>query len=177
LHPENLKLDNRIRCLKDLKDIGYQVGCGIMVGSPYQNMEHIANDMIFMKEFQPNMVGVGPFIPHKDTPFKDMPAGSYELTLFLLSLIRLMLPKVLLPATTALGTIKDGGREEGILSGANVVMPNLSPKLVRDKYMLYNNKLNTGTESAAHLDMLREKMKMIGYNVVVSRGDYKFEQK
>ena len=146
-----------------------------MVGSPYQTIENIANDMIFIKKFKPNMVGIGPFLPHKDTPFKDEQPGSYELTLFLLSLIRLMLPNVLLPATTALGTIKDGGREEGILAGANVVMPNLSPKDVRNKYMLYNNKLNTGTESASQLDALEEKMRRIGYDIVVDRGDYKEE--
>ena len=173
LHPEKLTLDNRMECLWNLKEIGYQVGCGIMVGSPYQTIENIANDMLFMKKFQPNMVGIGPFIPHKDTPFKDEKAGSYGLTLFLLSLVRLMLPNVLLPATTALGTIKEGGREEGILAGANVVMPNLSPKLVRNKYMLYNNKLNTGAESAQHIEKLRQTLNNIGYDIQISRGDYK----
>jgi biotin synthase len=173
LHPNNLTLNNRIRCLRDLKNIGYQVGCGIMVGSPYQTVECIANDMKFIEEFKPHMVGIGPFIPHKDTPFKDEKAGSYELTLFLLSLIRIMLPNVLLPSTTALGTIKEGGRQEGILAGANVVMPNLSPSCAKDNYTLYDNKLNTGTESAEHLNELKDRMKEIGYEIVVDRGDYK----
>ena len=173
IHPKNLTLENRMRCLNNLKDIGYQVGCGIMVGSPYQTVECIADDMIFMKEFRPHMVGIGPFIPHMDTPFRDEEVGSYELTLYLLSLIRIMLPNVLLPATTALGTIKKNGREEGILCGANVVMPNLSPSRIRDDYMLYNNKLNTGTESAENVDLLKRRMKSIGYDIVVSRGDFR----
>lgn len=173
LHPHNLSLENRIRCLKNLKEIGYQVGCGIMVGSPGQTVENLANDMLFIKELNPQMVGIGPFIPHKDTPFKDEMAGSYELTLFLLSLIRIMIPNVLLPATTALGTIKEGGRCEGILAGANVVMPNLSPEDVRDKYLLYNDKLHTGAENATKIEMLKDEFAEIGYEIVTSRGDYK----
>ena len=171
LHPRNLRLDNRLKCLENLKNIGYQVGCGIMVGSPYQTIECIANDMVFMQEFRPHMLGIGPFIPHVDTPFKNQASGSYELTLYLLSLIRIMIPGVLLPATTALGTIKENGREEGILCGANVVMPNLSPSRIREDYMLYNNKLNTGAESAEHLEILKEKMSKIGYDMDLSRGD------
>lgn len=173
LHPENMSLSNRKQCLYNLKEIGFQTGCGIMVGSPYQTAENIADDMLFMKELQPHMVGIGPFIPHKDTPFRDMPAGSFRLTLFLLSLIRIMLKNVLLPATTALGTINKNGREQGILSGANVVMPNLSPISVRKKYMLYDNKICTGEESAECKACLENRIKSIGYQLVTDRGDYK----
>lgn len=173
LHPPSLSLERRKECLYNLKDIGYQVGCGFMVGSPFQTAENIIEDLKFIKEFKPHMVGIGPFIPHKATPFRDYKQGSLELTLKLLSIIRLMLPNVLLPATTALGTIAENGRETGILSGANVVMPNLSPKSTREKYMLYNNKLNTGAESAESISLLKKQMENIGFNVAVSRGDYK----
>ncbi len=173
LHPENLKFEERMRCLRDLKDIGYQVGCGFMVGSPYQSAEYLAKDLKFIEEFSPHMCGIGPFITHKDTPFKDEESGSVELTVFLLSLIRLIKPKILLPATTALGTLDEKGREKGVLSGANVVMPNLSPVSVRKKYMLYDGKIATGQESAQCVAELRERMKEIGYEVVVSRGDAK----
>jgi len=172
LHPENLSSENRKRCLYDLKDIGYQVGTGFMVGSPYQTTENISDDLIFIKELEPHMVGIGPFIAHKDTPFKDMNNGSFELTLVLLSIIRLMLPNILLPATTSLATIDKKGREKGIMAGANVVMPNLSPMNVRNKYMLYDGKANTGDEAAESLLHLKESMKKIGYNVVVDRGDF-----
>lgn len=141
LHPQNLKLENRLQCLKFLREIGYQTGCGFMVGSPFQTPEDIVRDLRFIKEFRPHMVGIGPFLSQKDTPFKDYPNGSGELTLRLLSIIRLMLPEVLLPATTALGTLMPNGRELGILHGANVVMPNLSPLDAREKYTLYDNKL------------------------------------
>lgn len=172
LHPQNLALENRMKCLWDLKDIGYQVGCGFMVGSPGQTMEHLANDLLFLHKLQPQMVGIGPFIPHCDTPLKDAAPGSLELTLYLLGIIRLMLPQVLLPATTALGTIHPTGREQGILAGANVCMPNLSPMAVRKKYMLYNNKISTGEEAAQSRDALAARMEAIGYRVVVSRGDH-----
>ena len=142
-----------------------------MVGSPYQTAENLADDMLFLKELNPQMVGIGPFIPHHDTPFSDRPAGTMELTLFLLGLIRLLLPKVLLPATTALGTIAPDGRERGILAGANVVMPNLSPASVREKYLLYDNKLCTGSEAAESLNDLKARMESVGYRVAVSRGD------
>lgn len=171
LHPGSLKAENRKQCLWNLKEIGYQVGCGIMVGSPGQTVEHLAEDLFFMKELNPQMVGIGPFISHKDTPFAEEPSGSMELTLYLLGLIRLMLPKVLLPATTALGTIHPEGRELGILAGANVVMPNLSPANVRGKYLLYDNKIATGDEAAEGLENLKKRMKNIGYEIVVSRGD------
>lgn len=171
LHPENLTLRNRMECLRNLKEIGFQTGCGFMVGSPFQNTECIAKDLKFIEEFEPEMVGIGPFIPHKDTPFGNYPPGSAELTCFLLSVIRIIHPSVLLPSTTALGTLEDGGREKGILHGANVIMPNLSPTDVRDKYMLYNNKLSTGAESAQKLDELKKKIDSIGYSIVTERGD------
>ena len=173
LHPYKLSPVNRKRCLRDLKEIGYQVGCGFMVGSPYQTAENLAEDMIFLKEFQPHMVGIGPFIAQHDTPFKDMPNGTLELTLFMLGLIRLTLPYVLLPSTTALGTIHPLGREKGILAGANVIMPNLSPVSVRKKYLLYANKICTGDEAAECKNCLQSRMEAIGYHVVTSRGDCK----
>ena len=173
LHPGNLSLANRVQCLESLKDIGYQVGCGFMVGSPYQTTEHIVNDLLFIEKFQPDMCGIGPFIPHKDTPFASFEQGSVELTCYLLSIIRLICPSVLLPATTALGTIDKQGREKGILAGANVIMPNLSPESARAKYELYNGKLATGSEAAENLINIKESMNKIGYRVVVSRGDVK----
>ena len=173
LHPETLKFEERMRCLHDLKAIGYQVGCGFMVGSPYQTAEYLAKELKFIEEFSPHMCGIGPFITHKDTPFKDEKSGSAEMTIFLLSLIRLIKPTILLPATTALGTLDEKGREKGILAGANVVMPNLSPLSVRKKYMLYDNKIATGQESAQCVDDLKARMKEIGYEVVTSRGDAK----
>lgn len=171
LHPPELSASNRQKCLWDLKEIGYQVGTGFMVGSPYQTPGNLAEDMIFLKELNPQMVGIGPFIPHHETPFAKEKAGTAELTLLMLGLIRLMLPKVLLPATTALGTISGNGREQGILAGANVVMPNLSPPRVREKYLLYDNKLCTGDEAAESLQKLDQKMQSIGYHIAVSRGD------
>ena len=143
-----------------------------MVGSPYQTISCLVKDLIFIRELEPHMVGIGPFIPHNDTPFSGQSAGTVELTLFLLGIIRLMLPRVLLPATTALGTINTKGREKGILAGANVVMPNLSPTSVRKKYMLYDNKICTGDEAAECLMCMQGRMKSIGYELVVSRGDY-----
>ena len=172
LHPKELSIENRKRCLKDLKEIGYQVGAGIMIGSPYQTTENIIEDLFYMKEFQPQMVGLGPFIPHKDTPFADFKAGTLEDTLHLLAIVRLMLPRVLLPATTALGTIDPRGREKGILAGANVVMPNLSPTSVRGKYLLYDGKICTGDEAAECRSCMERRMESVGYKVVVSRGDH-----
>ena len=178
LHPKKLTLENRIRCLWDLKEIGYQVGCGFMVGSPGQTPGHLAKDLLFIRELEPQMVGIGPFIPQKDTPFRDQPGGGLELTLFMLGLVRLMLPNVLLPATTALGTIHPEGRELGILAGANVCMPNLSPTAVRKKYALYDNKICTGDEAAESLNSLRKRVEGIGYRIVQSRGDHiDFERK
>jgi len=172
LHPDNLSLEHRMDCLQDLKEIGYQVGCGMMVGSPYQTMDHLIEDLRFLQRFQPQMVGIGPFLPHKDTPFGDRAPGSAEITLRLLAIIRLMLPHVLLPATTALATAEEDGRERGILAGANVVMPNLSPADVRKKYMLYDNKRSFGSEAAECLELLRASMENLGYEVVTDRGDY-----
>lgn len=171
LHPPVLSANDRQQCLWNLKKIGYQVGTGFMVGSPYQTAENLAEDMLFIKELNPQMVGIGPFIPHIDTKFADRKAGTLELTLYMLGLLRLMIPKALLPATTALGTIDPNGREMGILAGANVVMPNLSPVSVRKKYMLYNDKISTGDEAAESVENLKLRMKNIGYEVVVSRGD------
>ncbi len=171
LHPPVLSAKNRQQCLWNLKKIGYQVGTGFMVGSPYQTAENLADDMLFIKKLNPQMVGIGPFIPHQDTRFKGERAGTLELSLYMLGLLRLMLPKVLLPATTALGTIHPEGRKLGILAGANVVMPNLSPRGVRGKYLLYDNKICTGDEAAESVSHLKIRMKQIGYEVVVSRGD------
>ena len=171
LHPPVLSFDNRMRCLSDLRELGYAVGCGFMVGSPGQTTANLARDLDFLATFAPEMCGIGPFIPHKDTPFASHPAGGVELTCYLLSINRLILPTVLLPATTALGTLHPEGREMGILAGANVVMPNLSPASVRKKYALYDNKISDGAESAQSLDELRRRMASIGYEVVVDRGD------
>lgn len=172
IHPPRQKMENRLRCLKDLKGIGYQTGCGIMVGVPYQTLEDIASDMVMMGEFQPHMIGIGPFLPHSETPFKDQKAGDAELTLFLLSLCRIMLPDVMLPATTALGTLRDDGRKKGVLAGCNVVMPNLSPKSVREKYLLYNNKAGIHDSAKSGILKLSRQMDEIGYQVIVTRGDY-----
>lgn len=174
LHPAELSLAHRKECLWTLKEIGYQVGCGFMVGSPYQTIDNLYQDLSFIHELQPHMVGIGPFIPHKDTPFAGQTAGTLDRTLRLLSILRLMEPQVLLPATTALGTIHPLGREKGILAGANVVMPNLSPCEVRDKYLLYDNKICTGDEAAECRFCMSKRMESIGYQVVVDRGDYKY---
>lgn len=173
LHPEELSLQNRMRCLRDLKDIGYQVGCGFMVGAPFQTPEMLLKDLRFLQAFQPHMVGIGPFIPHRDTPFRDCPPGTAQMTLRLLAIIRLMLPHVLLPATTALGTVQSDGRQRGMGYGANVVMPNLSPLSVRKKYALYDNKISTGEEAAESVALLKQSMAAAGYRVVTARGDWK----
>lgn len=172
LHPREMSFQNRMRCLRDLKALGFQTGCGFMVGSPFQTTECLVKDLLFIEELRPEMVGIGPFIPHTDTPFAEKPAGTLELSLFLLGIIRLMLPCVLLPATTALGTIHPQGRELGILAGANVVMPNLSPRDVRKKYMLYDNKICTGDEAAECRMCLQRRVESIGYRIAVSRGDF-----
>jgi len=171
LHPRELSWENRMRCLRDLKDIGYTVGCGFMVGSPGQTVAHLAKELKFVEEFKPHMCGIGPFIPHSETPFRDMPAGSAELTCYLLSILRLIKPDLLLPSTTALGTLDPLGREKGVEAGANVVMPNLSPVSVRKKYMLYDNKICTGEESAQCRTCLERRMQSIGYEIVTDRGD------
>ena len=171
LHPEEMLLSHRKQCLYDLKALGYQVGAGFMVGSPGQKMEHLAEDLIFLKELQPQMVGIGPFIPHHETRFATETAGSVDLTLFLLSVIRILLPKVLLPATTALGTMDPLGREKGLAAGANVVMPNLSPVKNRKQYDLYDNKICTGEEAAECRGCLERRVLSTGYRLVAERGD------
>lgn len=171
LHPGSMSFKKRMECLQALKTIGYQTGCGFMVGSPYQTSEELSKDLKFIESFKPDMCGIGPFIPHKDTPFRNEPAGTLELTCYLLSIIRLIHPPVLLPSTTALGTIAPDGRERGIQAGANVVMPNLSPAAVRKKYQLYDNKLCTGEESAQYVKLLNERMQAIGYRLTAERGD------
>ncbi len=176
LHPAEMFFEKRMDCLKTLKKIGFQVGCGFMVGSPFQTAEMLARDLKFIEEFKPDMCGIGPFIPHRDTPFADYDGGTAELTCYLLSIIRLIHPEVLLPSTTALGTISPDGREKGILSGANVVMPNLSPETVRKKYELYNNKLSDGDEAAESVKKLKEKLRSVGYEIVTDRGDRKKEK-
>ena len=171
LHPENLSSANRKQCLYDLKELGYQIGAGFMVGAPGQTMEYLADDLVFLKELNPHMVGIGPFIPHHDTKFAEEPEGSVDLTLFLLSVIRIMLPQVLLPATTALGTLDPRGREKGFQAGANVVMPNLSPVKNRKQYELYDNKICTGEEAAECRGCLSRRVESVGYEIVTDRGD------
>ena len=172
LHPDDMSFDNRMQCLYDLKEIGYQVGCGFMVGSPRQTVNTLFRDIQFIRSFQPEMVGIGPFIPASGTPFADAPAGTVELTLRLLAIIRLVHPHVLLPATTALGTLHEQGRELGIMAGANVVMPNLSPQVHRREYSIYDNKLATGSEAAESAADIRERLKAIGEEAPEERGDY-----
>ena len=175
LHPSELSFERRMECLDNLKKIGFQTGCGFMVGSPYQTNKTLAKDLKFIEEFRPHMCGIGPFVPHRETVFRDMPQGTVELTCYLLSVIRLISPSILLPSTTALGTIDPEGREKGILSGANVVMPNLSPADAKSKYELYNNKLTGGAEAAENKRSLEEKMNKIGYEIVTARGDFRKE--
>lgn len=171
LHPKNLKLENRKSCLNNLKEIGYQVGAGFMVESPYQTTTNLVKDLLFLKELEPHMVGIGPFIPHHDTQFKEMSAGSLDKTLLMLALTRLLLPKVLLPATTALGTISEVGRELGLKAGANVIMPNLSPTNFRSKYSLYDNKIGTGDEAAESKKLIEDKINKLGFILDNTIGD------
>lgn len=171
LHPEKLTLENRKRCLYDLKDIGFQTGAGFMVGSPYQTFENLAEDLIFLRELQPQMVGIGPFIAQHDSVFKDYPNGSIGLTLTMLALTRIILPKVLLPSTTALGSIAADGRERGFMAGANVVMPNLSPAQFREDYSLYDNKLSSGAEAASGLSELKKRIEFCGMELDMGIGN------
>ncbi len=172
LHPEEMSLAARKQCLYELKELGYQVGAGFMVGSPGQTWECLAEDLVFLQNLKPQMVGIGPFVPHHETRFAGEPAGSVELTLFLLSVIRILLPKVLLPATTALGTMDSDGREKGLAAGANVIMPNLSPMKNRKQYDLYDNKISTGEEAAECVDSLKSRVESVGYRLVCERGDF-----
>lgn len=171
LHPDSMSLDNRKRCLYDLKDIGYQVGAGFMVGSPCQTMENMVSDLRFLQELGPDMIGIGPYITHKQTPFKDFRSGDLGLTLRLLSVIRILLPYALIPSTTALGTIHPMGRELGLKAGANVVMPNLSPVKVRKLYELYENKICTGEEAAQCRGCLEKRVEAAGYKIVTDIGN------
>ena len=172
LHPSSMSFSHRRRCLRVLKGLGYQTGAGMMVGSPGSSPRTLAEDMLFLLSLQPEMVGIGPFIPHHDTPFRDEAAGSVPLTLRMLSLVRIALPHVLLPATTALGTADEDGHVKGFNAGANVVMPNLTPLSVRSKYLLYDNKKITGDEDAANLGKLREHCRAAGYELSMERGDF-----
>lgn len=173
LHPAEMSGKRRLQCLQDLKDIGYQTGTGIMVGSPGQTVEHIIEDILFIERLRPEMIGIGPFLPHHDTPFAEYPGGTVEQTLLLLSIFRLMHPSALIPATTALATLTPDGRERGILAGANVVMPNLSPREERKKYELYNDKASLGAESAEGLAALQKQLNAIGYEISTERGDFR----
>lgn len=172
LHPSSMSFEKRLCCLNDLKSLGYQVGCGFMVGSPGQTEAHLAKDLAFISAFKPQMCGIGPFIPHHATPFRDHPAGAVDLTCYLLSILRLTHPPMLLPSTTALSTIAENGRERGILAGANVVMPNLSPSAAKANYQLYDGKKHSGAEAAAGLEDLKRRMQAIGYEIVTDRGDF-----
>jgi len=172
LHPEGMTLENRVRCLMDLRDIGFQVGAGFMVGSPFQTAENLARDLMFLKNLRPHMVGIGPFIPHSRTPFGKMSAGSLEKSADMVAITRLLLPEALLPATTALGTLEARGREAALDAGANVVMPNLSPQENRKDYSLYDNKISTGEEAAESRERLEKRLKAIGYQPEYVRGDH-----
>lgn len=172
LHPDNMSIENRIKCLQNLKEIGYQTGCGFMVGSPYQTYNEIAEDILFINDFKPHMIGIGPFIPHADTPFCDFKPGTVALTTFILALLRISNERALIPSTTALGSVSDRGRIEGLLAGANVVMPNLSPINYRKDYSLYNNKAYSGSESAEGKLILEKEVEKAGFKIVVDKGDY-----
>lgn len=173
LHPNEMSLKNRKRCLWNLKEIGYQVGSGFMVGSPYQTVHNLISDIRFLKELDPDMIGIGTYITHKDTPFANRSNGSFSLTIRLIAILRLMFPYALIPATTALGTIHPQGREIALKAGANVIMPNLSPFDIRRKYSLYDNKKFTGAESAQSKEILEKKAESLGYRIVVDVGDVK----
>lgn len=173
LHPEAMSFENRLRCLQDLKALGYQVGSGFMVGSPYQTPQDLITDLRFLQELQPDMIGIGPFIPHHQTPFAKEKQGELHLTLRMLSILRLMFPKALLPSTTALGSIDPDGRIMGLQCGANVVMPNLSPLDVRELYKIYDNKAYINAEAAEGLSLLKAQASSIGCQIVIDRGDAK----
>lgn len=173
LHPNSMSLDNRKKCLFNLKEIGYQVGSGFMVGSPYQTTQNLIKDIRFLQELQPDMIGIGPYLTHTQTPFSNFENGSMALTLRLISILRLIFPYALIPSTTALGTIHPQGRELGLKAGANVVMPNLSPVSVRKLYELYENKICTGDEAAQCRNCLEQRVKSAGYKIVTAIGNVK----
>ena len=172
LHPDSMSQENRIECLHNLKKLGYQTGAGMMVGSPGSSIRTLAEDMVFMKDLNPEMVGIGPFIPHSSTPFKDEKRGSVELTLRMVALVRLMLPHAMIPATTALATASDEGQLQGILHGANVIMPDITPAEERAKYMIYDGKKITGDEAGENLEKIARRIETIGYTLSMERGDY-----
>lgn len=172
LHPGEMLLADRLHCLKTLKEIGYQTGTGFMVGSPYQTDENLVEDLKFIEKFKPEMVGIGPFISHKDTKFSGFENGSVEKTLVLIAILRLLNPRVLLPATTALGSASEDGRERGILAGANVVMPNITPPKLRKLYSIYDGKISAGADTAEGMELLDKRIKDIGYVLLKDRGDY-----
>ena len=176
LHPEDMLLNERLDCLKTLKEIGYQTGTGFMVGSPYQTNGGLSRDLKFIEEFDPQMIGIGPFISHKDTEYSGFDNGSVDKTLVLISILRIMKPKALLPATTALGSATEDGRERGILAGANVVMPNITPQRLRKLYSIYDGKINTGADTAEGMELLNKRIEKIGYKLLKDRGDYKEER-
>lgn len=171
LHPKEMSLENRLKCLNELKRIGYQTGTGFMVGAPNQTLGNIIEEVRFIQKFKPQMIGIGPYIPHPETPFKKYGCGSAELTVRLIAVFRLMLPLALIPSTTALATAAEGGRIAGLKAGANVVMPNLSPDFAKENYTLYSGKAVSGAESAAGLDALKAAVSRAGYTVTTDRGD------
>lgn len=173
LHPKEMSLTDRLRCLRELKEIGFQTGAGFMVGAPNQTVQNIMEEIRFIYDFKPQMIGIGPYIPHADTPFKNYKSGGAEMTARLISIFRLMLPHALIPSTTALATVSPDGRMLGLKAGANVVMPNLSPDFAKDNYMLYANKASSGAECAEGLEALKEEAAKVGYEIVTDRGDYK----
>ncbi len=173
MHPIRMSQENRISCITNLLEIGYQTGMGMMIGLPGQSVDSLVMDMMLLKRLNPQMIGIGPFIPHHQTPLANHPAGDLRLTLIMLAITRLLFPKALIPATTALSTLSPDGRKAGILSGANVVMPNLSPIGVRNKYAIYDNKLASGAEAAETIELLEQELNSIGYHIDYSRGDFK----
>ena len=172
LHPDDMSQENRIRCLYDLKELGYQTGAGMMVGSPGSSSRTLAEDMVFLSSLKPEMVGIGPFIPHSATPFRDEKRGSVDLTLRMVSLVRLALPHAMIPSTTALATASSDGQLQGILHGANVIMPDITPQSERSKYMIYDGKKISGDEAAENLGMISAKLAAHGYRASTGRGDY-----
>lgn len=170
-HPQQMSVSHRLKCLDWLKELGYQVGAGIMVGAPFQSLYHLVEDILYLVAFKPHMIGIGPFIPQHDTPFGRFPAGSVDITTRLYAILRLAMPQALIPSTTALASIAPDGRLRGILAGANVVMPNLSPLVTRGQYALYDNKAALGAESAQGISLLANELSTIGYQINWSRGD------
>lgn len=173
LHPDTMNPYERQQCLRNLKKIGYQVGSGFMVGSPYQTTDNLISDIRFLQELKPDMIGIGPFLKHSQTPFSNYKNGDLHLCLRMIAILRLMFPNTLIPATTALSTLDSQGRELGLQAGANVVMPNLSPIRVRKLYQLYDNKIYTQYESAQYKDYLEKQISSIGYKIVIDKGDAK----